>query len=100
MKRVIRNNLLVFSSYFLTWILIDFIDVKWRRFPSFEYELSFVLVFVLASFVWVNKSLVRKVRPSLRYLIISLIASIMTALWFALTVYMVIQFHMAIGGHL
>lgn len=100
MKRAIRNNVYLFVFYLVAWMVIDFMDVKWQRFPSFKYELEMVLMLVFIGFSWVNRNLFQQFHRASRVLVISLISSIMTVLWFVISVFAVIQFHLAIGGHL
>ena len=100
MKKIIIINFLVFFIYFLLWILIDFIDVKWQRLPDFEYAVQFVLGIVFISFIRVNQKRFQKFPFLLRYLIISVISSFITALWVVISTFTVIHFHVVIGGYL
>ena len=100
MKKIIRDNLFVFFAYFLIWLLLDFIDVKWQRLPEFKYHIQLIIALVFLSFIWANRSLSQKLGLLLRILIIALTSSVITALWFVITTSVLLQFHLAIGGHL
>jgi len=100
MKKIITKNFYIFISYFVLWILIDFIDVKLQKLPGFKYELQFALALVYASFLWVNRSLFYKFNVTLRCFFVATISFAFTALWFLVSVFSTLQFHLAIGGHL
>ncbi len=51
MKKVLKNNTIVFLSYFCLWLIVDVIDVKLYRFKGFEQELVVGLSIVLISFL-------------------------------------------------
>ncbi len=96
----LKNNTIVALSYLCLWLIIDVVDVKLYRFKGFEHELVVGLSIVLISFIIANKNLFEKFNLFLRGCAIAAISIGLTALWFCITVGILLEFHLAIGGNL
>ena len=95
----ILNYILVFISLIVIWLLIDFIDVKVGRVPDFKYSLHLILFVVWLSFSWISKDLF-ELEGIKKHLAIFSLSFITTAIWFVVGVFLVINFHLLIGGSL
>ena len=100
MKNTLRKNVIVAVIFLVLWMILDVIDVKIHRIPSYKFELQIGLSIVLISFMIVNKNFMKTKRMVIRLVGITLISSIITSAWFVIAVAMILQFHLAIGGHL
>jgi len=81
-------------------MILDVIDVKIYRVPSYKFELQIGLSIVLISFTIVNKNFMKTKKMLIRIVGIVLISSIITCIWFVISVAIILQFHLSIGGHL
>jgi hypothetical protein len=97
---LILRNLAVAATMTTLWLLADFVDVKIARLPSVEYELPILLVAVFVAFVSAGRSTWAKLPAPRRWVAIAGVAGILTAVWFAVSVAIVLQFHLLIGGGL
>lgn len=98
--KMIKKNLLLAVMLTVIWLGIDLYDLKISRLPSFKYELPIALLFVLFLFFYVNKNLWLQLNPVLHYLSVGLFSSCLTGLWFIVSVYLVLEFHLLMGGTL
>ena len=100
MKNTLRNNVIVAVTFFVWWMIVDVIDVKFYKIPSYKFELQIFLSIIFLSFMIVNKNLMKTKKMLIRVIGIALISSIITSAWFVISVAMLLQFHLSIGGHL
>jgi predicted secreted protein len=100
MKNTLRNNVIVAVTFFVWWMIVDVIDVKFYKIPSYKFELQIFLSIIFLSFMIVNKNLMKTKKMLIRVIGIALISSIITSAWFVISVVMLLQFHLSIGGHL
>lgn len=100
MKNTLRKNVIVAVTFLVLWMILDVIDVKICRIPSYKFELQIGLSIIFISFMIVNKNLMKTKKMVIRVIGIALISSIITSAWFVISVVILLQFHMSIGGHL
>ena len=100
MKSTFGKNAIVAVLFLALWMVLDVIDVKIYKIPSYQFELQIGLSIVLISFMIVNKDLMKTKKMLVRIIGIALISSIITSAWFVISVAIILQFHMSIGGHL
>lgn len=101
MRKIIRNNLIVFLSYLAICLLIILIDLKWIRFPfPPEAAISLTLCAVFFSFAIVNRNLFHFKAVALRYLSVILISVALTGVWVVISWILLLHFYFAIGGNL
>jgi hypothetical protein len=82
------------------WLIADLVDVKVARLPSFPYEIQIVLAAAFLAFVVTGRNAWSNLPPLQRWSAVAGVASILTVVWFAITVAIGLQFHLLIGGHL
>jgi len=100
MKNTLRKNVIVAVIFLVLWMILDVIDVKICRIPSYKFELQIGLSMIFISFMIVNKNLMKTKKMLIRVIGIALISSIITSAWFIISVAILLQFHVSIGGHL
>jgi len=100
MKKVLVKNLIVFIAYTLLWLAIDYVDVKVTTIPDFPHELPVIALLVAASFIGVNRGLFQGRHVSVRCLLIATLTSLLTVVWFGVSLFTLLHFHIAIGGSL
>ena len=100
MKNTLIKNVIVAVLFLVLWMILDVIDVKIYRIPSYKFELQAGLSIVLISFMIVNKNFMKTKKILIRIVGITLLSSIITSAWFVISVAIILQFHLSIGGHL
>ena len=98
--KVMLRNLAVAATMTTLWLLADLVDVKIAQLPSFEYELPIVIATAFVGFVLASRNAWMELPPLRRWAAVVFAASILTAVWFAVSVAAVLQFHLLIGGTL
>jgi hypothetical protein len=100
MNKIIRNNIIVSLFFLFIYLIIDFVDVRIYRFEGFKYELFIALSVIFLSYVFTNKNLYSSGTLIFRVVIITFTSACLTVLWFIVSVFIVLQFHLLIGGNL
>jgi hypothetical protein len=84
----------------VVWLTADLIDVKIARLPSFPYETQIALAAAFIAFTVTGRNAWSELPPLQRWSAVAGVASILSVVWFAITVAIVLQFHLFIGGPL
>jgi hypothetical protein len=100
MKKILINNLIIALSYLCVWLIIDIIDVKYVKISGHDYELVLILGVVLFSFILANKSLFKRMNPIFRSLSVLILSAVFTTIWFFISITILLEFHITIGGNL
>ena len=100
MNKNLKNNIVIFFLYLGLWLIVDLIDVKLFKKPGHKYDLLMILGVVFLSFAFINRKLFLKLNPFLRWFSLFILSAGLTSLWFFLTVSVLIEFHVSIGGHI
>ena len=87
-------------AFLALWLVIDLIDVRIAKLPDFAYSLQITLMMVFSSFYCANQPLFPHFASTSRVLLNILSSAVITFVWFWISVLIVIQFHLAIGGTL
>ncbi len=99
-RRMIRRNLAVAVTMTAVWLVVDLVDVKVARLPSFPGELQIVLATTFIVFVLTNRNAWPQLSSLYRWPAVAGVASILTVVWFAISIAIVLSFHLRIGGTL
>jgi hypothetical protein len=82
------------------WLIVDLVDVKVGRLPSFPFEIQIIVAAAFIAFVVASRNAWSKLPSLQRWAAVAGVASILTVVWFAISVVIVLQFHLLIGGQL
>jgi len=82
------------------WLIVDLVDVKVARLPSCPYELQIILATAFIAFIVTGRNAWSTLPSLRRWAAIAGVASILAVVWLAVSVAIVLQFHLLIGGHL
>ena len=97
---MVLRNLAVAATMTALWLLADLVDVKVARLPPFEYELPIMIAAAFVVFIFSNRDAWRTLPSLQRWAAVAFAAGVLTAVWFAVSVAIVLQFHLLIGGGL
>ena len=100
MKKALLKNAIVALIFLIFWLTIDWIDVKWQRMPSSKYDLPIVLSVLWACFGIANRKLFSESGLFFRVPAIMFVAAVIAIVWSFVSAFIILQFHVAIGGTL
>jgi len=94
------RSLIFAATMTALWLFADWYDVKVARLPGFPYELQLILLLVFLGFVLILRSVGSGGSRLMRAASVGTLAAVLTAVWFAVTTVLLLQFHVLAGGHL
>jgi len=97
---MIIRNILVAAILTSIWLAADFYDVKVSKLPDFDYDLQLILLLVAMLFWISNRALWPELPIMKRNMAIIALSSAIAGLWFIVSAYLVLSFHLLIGGSL
>ena len=96
--RIVVYNILVALGYFLTWVLLDFHDIRTKGNDPLSEWGVYVLFTIPVAFFYANKGLFSQRTGGVRYSLVALIALLFSVVWFLVSVWPVVVIHFAMGG--